>query len=606
MLLSSFSKVVFLDFEFRSPKGETIQAVHCLAALEMYSGQVWEFDAAELAALDANPLPTGDDVLYVGFAISAEWESFIALGWEIPKQVIDLRYEYCRWSNGNGELEKPPKGVGRTTLLWALRMLGISTTTDSAHKTQMRQLCIDNDVLPPSSKAAVMAYCLEDVRPLQPMLLKMLPTMGPTEQVLFRGRYAEIEAHCKRRGIPMDTETRNRLVENSKEYITKIAADCPVDIFLPSGQIGQRKFAAYLIPNEMPWPRTAGGLLAIDADTIKAALKDYPQLAPVYEVLRLNALLQDLSNLPVGTDGRCRYFQNVFGTITGRHAAFQNPFSMKRWMRFLIQPTEGKAFISADWKSQEIGIAGYLSNDENMIAVFNTAINGGDVYMRFAELSGLVPEGARREDYELMRSRAKVTFLSANYGSSAEGIAAKLNVSNGEGRRLLSKYRYTFRTYLEWVAGIQNYAFQMGEMTTNLGWRRYVTREPLRRNELPNGRSIANFPTQAAGADCMRVAAILAHDRGLQVLGTVHDSIMIEADSDDVERSADLLTQCMQEATENVLGMPSGVDICSAVYPFRYRDKDGEADWERACEIFSIVDDEEKFSKKHKADADDS
>ena len=104
----------------------------------------------------------------------------------------------------------------------------------------------------------------------------------------------------------------------------------------------------------------------------------------------------------------------------------------------------------------------------------------------------------------------------------------------------------------------------------------------------------------------MRVAAILAHDRGLQVLGTVHDSIMIEADSDDVERSADLLTQCMQEATENVLGMPSGVDICSAVYPFRYRDKDGEADWERACEIFSIVDDEEKFSKKHKADADDS
>ena len=391
MEYSQFSKVVFLDFEFRCPKGDNIRAVHCLVAMELYSGEIWKYDAEQLSAMTTNPLPTGDDVLYVGYAVSAEWQCFLKLGWDIPENVVDLRYEFLRWRNGNAELPKPEKGVARTGLLFALRVFNVLTTTDSQHKSDMRQLCIDNDILPTEHRQAVIDYCEEDVRPLPQLLNKLLPTAGAMSQVLFRGRYAEVEASCSSCGIPMDTENLEKLVGNSKQHIAKIAEESSFDFFMPSGEISQRKFASYLITNDMPWERTAGDLLATDADTLKESIETYPQMAEAYEVVRTKALLQDLSNLPVGSDGRCRYFQNCFGTVTGRHAASQNPFSMKRWIRYLIQPTKGKAFVSADWKSQEIGIAGYLSNDANMKEVFQAAVEGGDVYMRFAELAGLVP-----------------------------------------------------------------------------------------------------------------------------------------------------------------------------------------------------------------------
>ena len=588
MLYDQFKKIIFLDFEFRVPKGDDIQNVHCMAAMERYSGEIWTLDADELAACKENPLPTGDDVCYVAFAAAAELQCFLKLGWEMPKNVIDLRYEWLRWQNGNMALPKSPKGIHYSSLIWALHTFKITTSTSSAHKEAMRRVCIDNERLPEESKQAVLDYCLEDVRPMIELADKLLLKAGPLEQVLFRGRYAAVEAAIASRGMPIDTETYNHIIGQRKEVVEQLVADSPYDFFYATGQVAQKPLAAYLIQNDMEWRKTENGSLKTDVDTFQDAAERYPQLQIAFELVKLFTVLQDMANLPIGHDGRCRYFQNPFGSLSSRHYATQNPFSMKKWVRYLIQPKEGKAFITADWSSQEVGIGAYLSNDPNMKEVFQQAIVGGDVYMKFAELAGIVPAGAKRADHELLRSRAKTTFLAANYGAGAETIANRLGTSKTEASRLLNKYREVFSTYLEWTQKICDHAFQLGELETLLGWKRQITKDPSRHNELPNARSVINFPVQGNGAEVMRVAAIIAHDNGLKLIGTVHDSLIIESDIATAESDAARLVECMDQATQALLSMPSAVDVSTAIHPDRYRDKDGAADWERACEIFQV------------------
>jgi DNA polymerase I len=589
--LSEAREVVLLDTEYPCPTGCNQKAVHCLAAIEMNSGREWKLTADRLATYDSNPLPTGDDVIYVAFAAAAEWGSFKKLGWEIPKNCIDLRYEFLRWMNGNSSLPKSDdKDMKRTGLLNALRLFQIHTTTNTSHKEAMRQVCIDHTVLPPEHVEAVVDYCLEDTRCLGPLLNKLMLTAGPLAQVLHRGGYAKVEAMIRWNGLPIDMASYAKLKGSTKDYIANMVREKSEEypFFYESGEISQAKLARYLIENQMPWDRTPGGSLKTDAETISAASANYPQLKGAYRMARLFASLQDVSRWPIGDDGRCRYFQNPYGTKTSRHAAGLNPFSLKKWTRSLIKPPEGRAIISGDWSSQEIGIAAYKSGDENMKKVFSAAVEGRDVYLAVAEVLGLVQPGAKREDNELLRSRAKVVFLAANYGAGPATIAGNLNVSTSEGRRLLRLYRETFQRYLAWGQEVLTYAMQYGELQTSFGWRRLIMREPSRRHELPNKRSILNFLVQATGADLMRLAAMLCVENGLDVCGTVHDSIVIECDADKVEHTAAMLQAIMNDATVSALGMPSAIDITTAVYPERYYDKDGQADWEQNKQLFGL------------------
>lgn len=592
--ISEAREVVFLDFEFRSPKGDFIEAVHCLAAIEQTSGIIHTYDADQLASMTSNPLPTGPDVVYVAFAAAAEWSSFLKLGWKLPQNVIDLRYEFLRWMNGNSAIPKPEKetGIKKTSLLNALRLFGIETATDSGHKTRMREVCIENTVLPAEHKQAVIDYCVEDVRPMLPLLQKILPTAGPLQQVLHRGNYSKVEATIERNGIPIDMESYSSLVGQLQQHIERTVEDHKEQypFFLPSGLISQKPFAKYLIEHDLPWKRTAAKHLATDAETMREAAEQYPQLAEAYKLVRLFATLQDVSRLPIGSDGRCRYYQNPLGTITSRHAAGLNPFSLKKWVRSLIKPEPGRAIVSADWSSQEIGIAGYLSGDENMKSCFAAAVEGADVYMRFAELSGLVPTGAKREDYELLRSRAKVCFLSANYGAGPYSISDKLGISYGEAKRLLRLYDETFSRYIAWGHEVLNYAYQFGEIQTKYGWRRLITKDIRTDHGRPNSRSIINWPVQSMGAEIMRIAALLCRDNGLNICGTVHDSIVVECSADDVDQVAESMKIIMNDATVSTLNMPSAVDVTTAIYPNRYYDKDGKEDWLRHCQQFGLKD----------------
>ena len=67
-------------------------------------------------------------------------------------------------------------------------------------------------------------------------------------------------------------------------------------------------------------------------------------------------------------------------------------------------------------------------------------------------------------------------------------------------------------------------------------------------------RTARNFLAQAHGAEMLRLSVAMACEAGLMVDAPVHDAILLEFSSDQIERDAERLCGIMGDASEMILG----------------------------------------------------
>ena len=98
-----------------------------------------------------------------------------------------------------------------------------------------------------------------------------------------------------------------------------------------------------------------------------------------------------------------------------------------------------------------------------------------------------------------------------------------------------------------------------------------------------------NWPMQAHGAEMMRVACILAVERGINLCAPIHDALLIEGPSDQIDAEVAKLKECMSQASEEVLGRGKvcRVDADIIRYPDRYMDEHGEEMWDRIMNLLT-------------------
>ncbi len=164
-LLRQFLEIWFIDFEFWQPPGERPIPI-CMVARELRSGRVVRLWLWGVGAIRAPPFPTGDDILFIAFLVSAEVSCFIELNWPVPKWWLDLFAEFRCYSNGNPAIEKHG-------LLDALRHFG-TKSSGNFNKAEMRQLAARGGPYTPQERAALLDYCLSDVDDL----VLLLPLLG--------------------------------------------------------------------------------------------------------------------------------------------------------------------------------------------------------------------------------------------------------------------------------------------------------------------------------------------------------------------------------------------------------------------------------------------
>jgi len=559
---ASFKEVWFFDFEFRSQPGERPDPI-CLVAVEMGSGRrvaVWRDELLQMAT---PPYDVGPDNLFVAYYASAEVGCHLALGWPAPANVLDLFVEFRNATNGSDR-------TGGNGLLGALTYYGLDAMA-GVEKEEMRQLALRGGPWTREERAALLEYCGTDSTALARLLPHMLPAID-LDRALIRGRFMVSVARMEHYGIPIDAETLGLIRENwddiKRDVIRRIDADFGIfdDLTFKTD-----RFAAWLAAREIPWPATETGRLALDDDTFKDMSKAYPIIAPLRE-LRGELSQFRLNSLAVGPDGRNRVLLSPFGANSSRNTPSNSKFVFgpATWVRSLIKPAPGWGIAYVDWSQQEFAIAAALSKDQNMIRAYLS----GDPYLEFAIQAGAAPPGATKASHGEVRELYKQCVLGTQYGLEAEGLAARIGKPVYVAKELLRAHKRTFATYWAWSQSVADAASLNSELYTTFGWTRRVGRDA-------NERSLRNFPMQANGAEMMRLACIIATERGIRVCAPIHDALLIEAPIGELGAHVAATQESMRRAGELVLdGFQVGSDAKVVTYPDRYSDKRGQEMWE--------------------------
>jgi hypothetical protein len=555
--------VWFVDTEFQHPDGERDQRPICLAAKELYSGNVIRLWEDDLRRMTRPPFDVGERSIVVAYGAFAELGTFTALGWPRPKRLLDLHPEFRCQDND------APKKSG--SLLAAL------TKFDLPHMSVMdkeanRKLFIEQNRWNEAEKRRGTRYCETDVDGMMTLWPKLLPRIENIEEAFLRSEYVAALTDVSRNGIMMDVPVVKFMQSRwdpIKEHLTA-EAHRQYGVF-PEGKWSNDAAEQYLDDNHMldAWPPTEKtGRPAFDKDTLKEMCRLYPQLNLLREAKGAVGKVRPV-DFDIGSDGRCRSPLYAFGTITGRNAPRRFPFAPSIWTRSFIRPFAGRAIDYLDFSGQEIALGAAYSGDRRM----QHAYESGDFYLATAKQFGIAPADAT--EHHPAREVAKTLCLGINYGMTAVGLAYRLNIGFAEAEDLLAKHRAAYPDFWAYSDAMVNAGMFNGRLVSSFGWQLQVT-------EGTSSRTLRNFQMQAGGGDLLRLAVIGLHAAGIKIVATVHDAVLIEAAAEDIEAHAAAARAIMMAASEVVTG---GFPIRVGRKVFgpgeRYYDKRGTPLWNR-------------------------
>jgi hypothetical protein len=545
-----------------------------LVAREILSGRCLEFWREDLLELASAPFDTGSDSLFVAYLASAELGVFLALGWPLPFNVLDLYVEHRCLTNGR----VLPAGNSLIGALEARNLPGL----DSAEKDNMRGRILQGPPYTAAEQANIIRYCAGDTAGLERLLQHMTRYID-WPRALYRGRYLGAVAHMEWNGAPVDVPLWQTLTANWEPL-----KRCLIDVVdkdfqvYADGKFGEQRFLSYCRRRGIDWPCFEDGSPKLEAELFRDQAMLHPQLAPLHQLRQTLAKFR-LTGLRVGDDGRNRCLLSPFKAISGRNLPSSSEFLFgpATWIRSLLKPPPGYALAYIDWAAQEIAIAASLSGDAAMIESYVS----GDPHWGFALLAGLTPPGAVAADHPLLRERCKTTNLGVNYGMTKWGLSRRLGIFPVEAREFLRLHREVYWKFWKWVEDVEAPAFFNNRIRTKYGWQLHVTR-------LTKPRTLWNFPAQAHGAEMMRMAAIKATESGLEICCPVHDAFVLLAPTERIEEDVAAMQAIMRRAGMTVTdGLEVRTDVKIVRYPERYTDKRGADMWNRVMSLLSEIPD---------------
>ncbi len=588
--LDQYRSVWVIDTEFQQPDGEPNVPV-CLCAEELHSGRRLElfFDRRHESPFDYN------DSLFVCYNAAAEWKTFIALGWELPPNVLDLYFEYLNRINGVWRGGQCLRKVG-AGLVDALAEFGEDALSHE-EKQEEREYIIRWGTAPPPGvtpdghRRRILDYCWTDVLGAKKLLPDMLADID-MEQALLRGEYSKAAAWLEHNGLPISA-LYHEIQNHRKELQVHIAREVEAKYGYGVSEIrGKKNLKAVFTRRGFDalierlgygefWPTTPNGLhySTDDDEAFGPMCKLHPDLEPLRQA-RKSVKALSLTETVVGKDNRNRAAVWPFGTVSGRNNPKAKQFILGRphWVRNLVAPMQGRAIVHADIIAAEAGIAADLSGDPELIRIYQS---GADQYLEFAKSAGAVHYDAVRDkknsELEAMRDLYKVALLAIQYGIGAVKLSQNLGVPLWQAERIIASHKRTYATYWAWVDAQIERAHREGYISTNFGWTLAIGPDTSRN-------TLLNFPQQAGCAEILRLACILAVERGLgsMLCAPHHDALYLECNEADAEGIAAELEACFRDAAETVLSGRVQLRLETGIvhYPDHYRDDDGKEIWE--------------------------
>ena len=383
-------------------------------------------------------------------------------------------------------------------------------------------------------------------------------------------------AKMEQRGVFVDTK---QLDEKSVEMESRIA-EIEKNIYELAGEtfnINSPKQLAEILFDKLKLPpvtqtkkKTKSGI-STNAEVLDNLRGSHPIIDEILNFRTLAKLkstyIDGLQNLIAPQTHRVHTHFNQTVTATGRLSSsdpnLQNiPIRTDegRKIRALFEPGDGYDFLlSADYSQIELRLLAHMSDDENLIAAFNS---GEDIHARTAaevfgvNLNEVTPD---------LRRKAKAVNFGIVYGISDYGLSRDLRTTRHEAGEYISLYFDRYPKVKNFLDATIEQARKLGYVTTMFGRRRQL---PAIKNSNFHLRGLAermamNTPIQGSAADIIKLAMIraernLAHLKSRLIL-QVHDELVIET----VESELDEVAKIVRDAMENVVALkvPLLVDV---------------------------------------------
>lgn len=297
---------------------------------------------------------------------------------------------------------------------------------------------------------------------------------------------------------------------------------------------------------------------------IISLLQEYRQITKLK-----GTYLDPIPKLISEEDGRVHGSFNLNVAATGRLSSadpnMQNipvRTELGREVRSIFDAPKGKTLISADYSQVELRIAAAMSDDKDLMKLFN---EDHDIHTATAASLAGIPESEVTKE---QRYNAKAVNFGILYGQGAHGLAQVTGMTDGEARIFLLKYKEIRSKLFELTNNFIKQAKEQGYVETIYGRRRPT---PDIKSVNFNIRAAAeraalNMPIQGTSADITKLAMIKLSKvlpKGAEQVLQVHDSIVVEVDEKDAEKVAKLMQKEMEQIAPN-LGVKLKVDTKNA------------------------------------------
>lgn len=217
--------------------------------------------------------------------------------------------------------------------------------------------------------------------------------------------------------------------------------------------------------------------------------------------------------------------------------------------------------LTADYSQIEMRIMAHLSNDEGLIAAFES---GEDLHSTVgAQVFNVKPSEVDAE----MRRTIKAMSYGLAYGLSAFGLSQQLDIDPTEAGELMNKYFERFGGIRDYLKSVVIEARAKGYTETILGRRRYLpdlNHENRQRREIAE-RAALNAPIQGSAADIIKIALLKVNTEiqkqrlKSRALLQVHDELIFEVMPGERDRLEMIVKEQMSKAY--TLKVPLDVNI---------------------------------------------
>lgn len=261
------------------------------------------------------------------------------------------------------------------------------------------------------------------------------------------------------------------------------------------------------------------------------------------------------------SDGRIHTSFKFHSTVTGRSSSsgpnLQNVTRAKEGLpniRALFVASEHCKILQADYSQAELRAIAKLSGNSNL----------GNIYRQKTSLHKQVAERFYGKDYNYEQYvHAKNMDFGVAYGQSADTFQEKHDIPIEEGREFINWWFKTFPEVRKWRQATAREVVSEGFVQSPFGHKRrfhLITFE----NKGSVIREAINFRPQNIAAQLTLYAVRKLVERGLPVILTVHDSIVLDSPETLLHSHAMIVKEVMESAAIDCLGwddIPFEVDL---------------------------------------------